>query len=87
VLLEIDVQGALQVKAAMPTATLVFLAPPSLDVLRERLETRGTNDAADMNRRVAIAAEELTHTDAFDVVFINENLDTCYTELTAWLSA
>jgi len=86
VLLEIDVQGALQVKAAMPQAKLVFLAPPSLDVLRQRLEIRGTNDAADMDRRVAIAAEELTHIEAFDAVFINENLDTCYVELTAWLN-
>ena len=86
VLLEIDVQGALQVKASMPTAKLIFLAPPNLDILRQRLEIRGTNDAADMDRRVAIAAEELTHTGAFDVVFINENLDTCYAELIAWLN-
>ncbi len=86
VLLEIDVQGALQVKAAMPKAKLVFLAPPNLDVLRQRLETRGTNDAADIDRRVAIAAEELTHTNAFDAVFTNANLDDCYAELTAWLS-
>ncbi|MFN8614335.1 MAG: guanylate kinase [Vampirovibrionales bacterium] len=87
VLLEIDVQGALQVKQAMPQARLIFVAPPSLQVLQARLEQRGTNDVEDIQRRVAIAQTELEQTHAFDAVVINESLEACAQAIEAhWAS-
>lgn len=77
VLLEIDIQGARQVKAAMPSANLVFIAPPSWDELVRRLIGRGTEDAAEQARRLATAKEELAAQDEFDFVVINENVAEC----------
>jgi guanylate kinase len=71
VLLEIDLQGARQVRAAMPQATLVFLAPPSWDELVRRLVGRGTEDAEERQRRLATAREELAAQAEFDEVVVN----------------
>jgi guanylate kinase len=86
VFLEIDVQGALQVKQNAPEATLIFLAPPSLAVLQERLALRGTNTPEDMARRVSIAAGELEQQAHFDWVLVNENLDEAFESLVRWMS-
>jgi guanylate kinase len=59
VVLEIEVQGARQVRAAMPEAVQVFIAPPSLDALRARLIGRGTDDAEEVERRLRVAEREL----------------------------
>src|SRR4029077_18454408 len=59
VVLEIEVQGARQVRAAMPEAVQVFIAPPSLEALRARLIGRGTDDRAEVERRVRGAGKEL----------------------------
>jgi guanylate kinase len=74
VLLEIDLQGARQVRAAMPTARLVFLAPPSWDELVRRLTGRGTEDAAVVERRLAVAHDEMAAEGEFDVTLVNTSV-------------
>lgn len=58
-ILEIDPQGAFQVRAAWPEAILIFIAPPSLEELRSRLSGRGTESAEEMEKRLSCALEEL----------------------------
>ncbi len=70
-LLEIDLQGARQVRAAMPGACLVFLAPPSWEELVRRLVGRGTESEAERERRLATAREELAAEPEFDVTIVN----------------
>ena len=75
VVLEIEVQGARQVRAAMPEAVQVFIAPPSLAALRTRLVGRGTDDAAEVERRLRVAEEELAAQPEFGHVVVNDRLD------------
>jgi len=75
VVLEIEVQGARQVRAAMPEAVQVFIAPPSLQALRERLTGRGTDDSAEVERRLQVAEQELTAQPEFAHVVVNEDLE------------
>lgn len=75
VVLEIEVQGARQVRAAMPEAVQVFIAPPSLDALRTRLVGRGTDDAEEVQRRLAVAEEELRAQPEFAHVVVNDRLE------------
>lgn len=77
VLLEIDVQGARQVKERMPQATTVFLAPPSWDELVSRLEGRGTENEAEMARRLETAKVELASQGEFDHVIVNDEVAKC----------
>jgi guanylate kinase len=76
VLVEVDLQGARAVKAAMPDAVAVFLAPPSFDELARRLRSRGTETDAQLARRLRTAQEEMAARDEFDVVVINDDLRT-----------
>ena len=77
VLLEIEVQGARQVRKAVPDATLIFLAPPSEDILRARLAGRGTEDPEAMRARLAAAQEELAAAEEFDHVLVNADVGEC----------
>ncbi|HEY8866967.1 MAG TPA: guanylate kinase [Solirubrobacteraceae bacterium] len=81
VLLEIEVQGARQVRAAMPEAVQVFIAPPSLDALRARLVGRGTDAAKDVEARLRTAGEELAARDEFAHVVVNDRLEDATEEL------
>lgn len=81
VLLEIDIQGARQVKAAMPEARLVFIAPPSWDELVKRLQGRGTETEAEQKRRLESAREELAAQSEFDHVVINDEVARCAHEV------
>jgi guanylate kinase len=83
VVLEIEVQGARQVRAAMPEAVQVFIAPPSLEALRARLIGRGTDDRAEVERRLRVAEQELQAQPEFGYVVVNDRLDDATTELTA----
>jgi guanylate kinase len=83
VVLEIEVEGARQVRAAMPEAVQVFIAPPSLDVLRARLEGRGTDDEAEVGRRLAVAERELAAQPEFRHVVVNDDLDDALEQLDA----
>lgn len=74
-ILEIDVQGALQVKERFPEAVLIFIKPPSLEVLRERLVGRGTETPETIELRMANAADELALADRYDDVVVNDDLD------------
>ncbi len=80
-LLEIDLQGARQVRRTMPEALFVFLAPPSWDVLVERLVGRGTEDAAERERRLATARVELGAQAEFDVTVVNDDVRRAAEEL------
>ena len=75
VVLEIEVQGARQVKDTMPEAVRIFIAPPSEEALRTRLIGRGTDSADDMKQRLATAAEELEAQGEFSHVVVNDRLD------------
>jgi guanylate kinase len=74
VLLEIELQGARQVRAAMPDAQLVFLAPPSWDELVRRLTGRGTEPAEVIERRLTTAREEMAAEAEFDVTLVNTSV-------------
>ena len=77
-LLEIDLAGARQVKRAVPDSRLVFLAPPSWDELVRRLTGRGTESAEVMDRRLAVAREELAAAGEFEVTLVNTSVqDVC----------
>jgi guanylate kinase len=74
-LLEIDIEGARQVRAAMPEAHLVFLAPPSFDELARRLTGRGTESPDKVRERLDRARIEMAAEDEFDVVLVNDDLE------------
>ncbi len=74
VLLEIDWQGAQQVRKIFPEAIGIFILPPSLAVLKERLSGRGTDSRETISRRIAAARDEMRHVDEFDYVIINDDL-------------
>ena len=74
VLVEVDLQGARAVKAAMPESVTVFLAPPSLDELVRRLRARGTETDAQFARRLETAQEEMASRHEFDVVVVNDDV-------------
>jgi guanylate kinase len=81
VILEIDIQGAEQVKAAMPEANLIFIAPPSLEELKRRLAGRGTETPEEIAIRLKTAETELASQDAFDHVVINNEVAQCAQEV------
>ena len=87
VILEIDWQGAQQVRRIYPESVGIFIVPPSFDVLETRLQGRGQDSAEVIARRVANAREELQHLDEFPYVIINENLEEALAELLAVFSA
>jgi guanylate kinase len=79
--LEIELQGARQIRHSMPGAQLVMLVPPSWQELVGRLTGRGTEDPAKVARRLAVAKEELAAEDEFDVVVVNDDLKRAAHEL------
>jgi len=83
VLLEIELAGARQVRRVMPTALLVFLAPPSWEVLAARLTGRGTEDEAVVARRLARARVEMAAAGEFDVTLVNDDVSRVCAELVA----
>lgn len=87
VILEIDWQGAQQVRRVYPESVGVFIVPPSFDVLETRLRGRGQDSSEVIARRVANAREELQHLNEFPYVIINENLDEALAELLAVFAA
>lgn len=82
VLLKIEVQGALQVRAEAPGAVLIFIAPPTLEELERRLRGRdGEADPADLARRLATAREELALAPRYDYLLVNERIETAVEHL------
>jgi guanylate kinase len=84
-LLEIDLQGARQVRATMPGAFFVFLKPPSLDELVRRLVGRGTESAEERERRLRTAEVEMAAESEFDVSIVNDDVRRATDELVSWM--
>jgi guanylate kinase len=83
VLLEIDWQGARQVREKMPDSVSVFILPPSRDALETRMRNRGQDSEAVIAQRLAAAREEMSHYGEFDYVIVNEHFDAAAAELRA----
>ena len=82
-ILEIDWQGAAQVRKKIPGAQSIFIFPPSLSALRDRLETRAQDDVETVDKRMSAAFEELSHWREFDYLIVNDHFDTALAELQA----
>jgi guanylate kinase len=87
VVLEIDFQGAIQVKRIFPNAVLIFIKPPSWEELRSRLERRAEDTAEVIELRLQNAATEMTHAQEFDFVIINELFERALFDLKAIVHA
>jgi len=85
VALEIELQGARQVHQKRPDAVMIFIAPPSFEALASRLRGRGTEDEATVQKRLETAQNELAHTDEFDYIVINGQVERAVEELQAIL--
>jgi len=83
VILEIDWQGARQIRQLMPKARSIFILPPSREALAERLQGRGQDDQAVIERRMAAAKEEMSHFNEYDYLVINDDFDVAKQELAA----
>lgn len=81
VILEIEIQGALKIKEKFPDSLLVFVTPPDAIELKRRLESRGTESAEVIARRLARAAEESEGIEAYDYIVVNDDLEECAEEL------
>ena len=87
VLLEIDWQGARQVKQVFPRAVGIFILPPSIEALEQRLHKRGQDSPQVIARRLLAAGSEIAHAPEFDYVIINEDFDHALADLTAIVTA
>ena len=87
VILDIDVQGALQVRKAMPEAILIFIFPPSLTELRKRLEGRGTETADKVERRLAEALNEIRLIGEYDYCLVNDDIDKAVEKIRSIMTA
>ncbi|MBR2675126.1 MAG: guanylate kinase [Mogibacterium sp.] len=87
VILDIDVQGALQVKKVMPEAILVFLLPPSLEELRRRLEGRATDSHEVIEKRLGQALNEIKLIGEYDYYVINDEIEKAATEVQSIMTA
>ena len=81
--LEIDWQGAAQVRQKLPGTQSIFIFPPSLGALRDRLENRGQDDVETGDKRMSAAFEELSHWHEFDYLIVNDQFDTALAQLQA----
>ena len=87
VLLEIDWQGARQVREKLPDAISIFILPPSKDALETRMRNRGQDSEEVIKQRLANAREEMSHYSEFDYVIVNEHFDAAVSELRAIFQA
>ena len=88
ILLEIEIQGARQVRERKPEAIMYFIAPPSLEELEKRLRRRGDTSDEDIEDRLEIAKSEIAEApDLFDHIVVNDNLDQAISELEALITA
>ena len=87
VVLEIDVQGMRNVRRSRPDAVTVFILPPSLAVLEQRLRDRGTNDEADIALRIANARGEMAAANEYDYAVVNDRLEDAIADMTAIIRA
>ena len=81
VILDIDWQGARQIRESFPACCSIFIIPPSLETLRQRLEARGQDSLQVIQRRMRDAQAEISHWDEFDYLVINDNFDSALSDL------
>ncbi|NLN97798.1 MAG: guanylate kinase [Eubacteriaceae bacterium] len=87
VILEIDIQGAAQIRKTFKKAVYIFIAPPSMEELRRRIHSRGTETKEEMERRLSCAYEEMTNADDYSYIVINENKETAARQVRAIITA
>ncbi|MFW5904970.1 MAG: guanylate kinase [bacterium] len=87
VVLDIDVQGARQIRKRVPEAVLIFVFPPSAEALWERLTARGTEELGEVRRRLRAARDELDQAESFDYIVVNDDLDRAVTRVRAIVEA
>ena len=87
VILEIDWQGARQIREQLPESLSIFILPPSKEALQERLDSRGQDDAEVINKRMQAAKSEMSHFDEYDYLLINDDFEVALAELKAVLVA
>lgn len=87
VILEIDWQGAAQVRKLIPDCVGIFILPPSRQTLRERLEVRGQDNAETIERRMAQAVDEMSHYNEYDYLLVNDNFDLALQQFRATIEA
>ena len=80
-ILEIEIQGALKVKEKLPETILIFVTPPSAEILKERLVGRGTETADVIRQRLFRAVEESKGVEQYDYVVVNDDLDECVDDI------
>ncbi|SMO60973.1 guanylate kinase [Balnearium lithotrophicum] len=87
IILDIDTQGALQVKKNFPEAVLIFVLPPSLSELERRLRRRGTDDEETIERRLKVAREEIKRAPLYDYIVVNDVLEVAFENLKSIIRA
>ena len=87
VILQIEIQGALQIKEKIPTALLLFVMPPSAQELKRRLEGRGTESPEVIAKRLERACEEAEGIEKYEHIIINDDLEECVKEMHALITA
>lgn len=87
VILEIDIQGAMQVKQAYSQAVFIFIVPPSMQILKERIMTRDRESIEEIERRLRESKKELSYIDRYDYVIINDEIETAVDKLEAVIVA
>lgn len=87
VILEIEVQGALQIKEKYPDAILMFVTPPSIEELNRRLHGRGTESEEVIEKRLTRAKEEVHLIENYDYIVVNDNLDSCVQNVISYIDA
>ena len=86
-ILDIDVQGGIAIKSALGEAITIFLLPPSMEILRERLSKRATDSPEQIELRLANAKEELAYRDRYDHEIVNDDIESAVNELSRLISA
>ena len=86
VILEIDVQGAFQIREKVPEAHLIFIEPPSMEVLEQRLRGRDTETEEVIQQRLAAARVELSRKMEYDIQLVNDNLDEAVSQLVSYVN-
>ena len=86
VILEIDVQGAFQIREKVPEAHLIFIEPPSMEVLEQRLRGRDTETEEVIQQRLAAAKVELSRKMEYDIQLVNDNLDEAVSQLVSYVN-
>ena len=85
-ILEIDVQGAFQIREKVPEAHLIFIEPPSMEVLEQRLRGRDTETEEVIQQRLAAARVELSRKMEYDIQLVNDNLDEAVSQLVSYVN-